>query len=432
MMWAIRRIGVLIAAVALAAACATDPPSWTPGMTRISILAASSEQWTVNYVLPEPATELVFARQPDDSRMRDWRPGPGFEIVRANDLERLRRTDGAPFREASAAVPPVYRDLPMDYGPFSPFGDGGTLVQSGRFFACPAECRDDATWQVMLEAPGRSILVDGKRQTDRAIWNDDGSGRNVYVGETAPVETPDFLAVIDTALPAAIRAQLSEQFPGFMHFFAERLGALDERPMLFASYDLNHRDGWGRQGGTLPGQVFVHFYGPVWPERMAQPGFGDDLAWHFAHEAGHLYQGQIFINGEGAWVHEGGAEALAALALRLQGKTAAADAQVSASAAACREKLRGRSISAALRDGEHDVAYACGLQVSLVLDSEARRIAPSSDGLFTIWKRYRERVKEKQPTEEDFLLAVSDVAGAGVARRIRALVHTPSPEGAPW
>ena len=127
-----------------------------------------------------------------------------------------------------------------------------------------------------------------------------------------------------------------------------------------------------RQGGTLPGQVFVHFYGSVWPERMAEPGFGDDLAWHFAHEAGHLYQGQIFINGEGAWVHEGGAEALAALALRLQDKTAAADTHVAASTAICREKLRARSINIALKKGEHDVAYACGLLVNLALDAETR------------------------------------------------------------
>lgn len=428
---AIRRIGVLIV-VALAAACATDAPGGTPERGRISISATSPDQWTVTYALAEPATELVFARQPDDSRTKDWRPAPGLEIVRIDGLERLHRIDGAPFREASVSVPPVYRDLPMDYGPFSPFGDGGTLMYSGRFFACPTECADDATWQVSLAAPGRSILVDGQRHAGRAMWTDEGSGRNVYVGEASLVETSDFLAVIDTALPETIRTQLSEQLPAFMHLFAERLGALPERPMLFASYDLSHRDGWGRQGGTLPGQVFVHFYGPVWPERMAKPGFGGDLAWHFAHEAAHLYQRQIYINGPGAWVHEGGAEALAALALRLQGKTEAANAQIAASAADCREKLRGRAISTALSEGEHDVAYACGLQVNLALDADTRRIAPSSDGLFTIWKRFTERVTGKQPTEGDFLLAVSDVAGADIAERIRALVYARSPEGAPW
>ena len=118
-----RHIGVLIAVALVAAACATDAPDLTPGMTRISISAASPQGWTVLYALPEPATELVFARQPDDSRTTAWKPGPGFEIVRNDNLERLRRVDGATFQEASVVVPPAYRDLPMDYGPFSPFGD---------------------------------------------------------------------------------------------------------------------------------------------------------------------------------------------------------------------------------------------------------------------------------------------------------------------
>ena len=118
------------------------------------------------------------------------------------------------------------------------------------------------------------------------------------------------LAVIDKALPDAIRTQLAADLPGFMHYFADRMGALPERPMLFASYDIRPTNGFGRQGGTLPGQVFVHFYGEAWPKEMAKPGFAGDLAWHFAHEAGHLYQHQVYATGEqSAWVHEGGAEA---------------------------------------------------------------------------------------------------------------------------
>lgn len=49
---------------------------------------------------------------------------------------------------------------------------------------------------------------------------------------------------------------------------------------------------------------------------MTKPEFADDLAWHFAHEAAHLYQRQVFAGAGDAWIHEGSAEALAALALR--------------------------------------------------------------------------------------------------------------------
>lgn len=422
----------LIGLAALLGSCTTAVPDVAPSMMQIGISAVSDESWSASYILPEPASELVFARQPDDSRARHWVPAPGFEIVRSEGAERLRRTDGAPFREATVAVPPLYRDLPMDYAPFSPFGDGGRLVFTGRFFACPGVCADDETWQLTLDAPGRSILVDGQLHRSRALWTDGDSGRNVYVGETAPVETPDFLAVIDTALPASIREQLAKQLPGFMQLFAERLGALPERPMLFASYDIAHADGWGRQGGTLPGQVFVHFYGSAWPEQMAKPGFADDLAWHFAHEAAHLYQHQIFINGEGAWIHEGGAEALAAIALRLQGQEAAAAGHTEASDQSCRRLLGSRSIRAALAAGEYQVAYACGLQVQLALDTELRNIAPTADGLFTVWNRYRDRVSGKTATEEDFFLAIADVGGPTIAASVRKLVDTPLPASRSW
>ena len=319
----IARLRTAMLAAGLLAGCTTpafDGPITPPTVARIAILANTPAQWIAAYTLPAPVTELVFRRQPDDSRTKDWRPAREFEIVRIGDVERLRRKDGAPFTYAQVDVPAAYRDLPMDYAPFSPFGDGGMLAYTGRFFACPTECADNAAWQMQLAAPGRTVLVDGVRYRDQAKWTDSAEGRNIYVGETAPVETPDFLAVIDKALPDAIRTQLAADLPGFMHYFADRMGALPERPMLFASYDIRPTNGFGRQGGTLPGQVFVHFYGEAWPKEMAKPGFAGDLAWHFAHEAGHLYQHQVYATGEqSAWVHEGGAEAFAAIAMRAQG-----------------------------------------------------------------------------------------------------------------
>lgn len=413
------------------AGCATpafEGPITPPTVGRIAIFADTPDRWIAAYYLPAPVTELVFRRQPDDSRTQDWAPSRDFEIVRTGDAERLRRKDGQAFDDARVTVPAAYRDLPSDYAPFSPFGDGGMLAYSGRFFACPTECADDANWQMQLTASGHTILVDGMRHKDNATWIDSAEGRNVYVGETAPVETPDFLAVIDKTLPDAIRTQLAADLPGFMHFFADRMGALPGRPMLFTSYDLTHQGGWGRQGGTLPGQVFVHFYGPVWPDEMAKPGFSADLAWHFAHEAGHLYQRQIYAGGDAAaWVHEGGAEAFAAIAMRAQGQGAEADAHIATSAADCAKKLGARSMRAAMTEGDFDVAYACGLQVNLALDAELRRVAPTSDGLFSIWRRFQDQVKDREPTEDDFLAAVAFVGNAGIAARVRDMVSKPSP-----
>lgn len=410
-------------------ACIASPEPFKPtDIARIGISATSDTSWVAIYVLPEPAEEIVFVRQPDASRVKDWKGGPGYEIVQIDGIERIRRVDGRPFNEAVVYLPPLYRDLPKDYAPFSPFGDGGVLAYTGRFFACPAQCPDDATWQILLDAPGRTILADGKRFGGRAIWTDSGDGQNAYVGEATPVETPDFLAVIDTALPETIRAQLSQQLPQFMHLFAERIGDLPARPMLFASYDLSHANGFGRQGGTLPGQVFVHFYGSAWPERMAAPGFTDELAWHFAHEAAHLYQRQLFTDtGQGAWIHEGGAEAMAAIALSLNGRGEAVQGHVTALAEKCRKTLGARSIHSALAESDFDIAYACGLQVNLALDAALRTSAPGTDGLFTVWQRYIAIAGNRTPTEADFFSAITEIGGADLSARIQAMVSAPQP-----
>ncbi len=225
-----------------------------------------------------------------------------------------------------------------------------------------------------------------------------------------------------------IRTQLAADLPGFMHDFADRMGALPERPMPFASYDIRPTDGFGRQGGTLPGQVFVHFYGEAWPGEMAKPGFAGDLAWHFAHEAGHLYQHQVYATGDqGAWVHEGGAEAFAAIAMHAQGKSAEANSHIAASVADCKKKLDARTIHAALGEAEYRVAYSCGLQVNLALDVELRRVAPASDGLFSVWRRFQEQSKGREPTEDDFLAAIAFIGNADLAARVCDMVSKPSP-----
>lgn len=418
--------GLLLALVACAAGQET---SRTTDVARIDMALTQDGQWAATYTLPQPATELIFARQPDASRVEDWKAPPGFEIVQVDGQERIRRADGQRFNEAAVYMPPLYRSLPKDYAPFSPFGDGGLLAHTGRFFACPDECPNDATWQMSLAAPGKTILASGNRTRDAASWSDSADGQNIYLGQSTPVETPDFLAVIDAALPEQIGAQLAQQMPHFMHLFAEHLGDLPDRPMLFASYDVAHKTGMGRQGGTLPGQVFVHFYGADWDKQMSRPGFTEQLAWHFAHEAAHLYQHQVFTDtGTGAWIHEGSAEAMAAIALSLDGRAGAVKQHVAALADKCRKLLGDRTIHDALAASEFDVAYACGIQLNLDIDADLRARFPDKDGLFAVWRRYIARVANRPATEADYLASIAEVGGPDLAARIGAMLGTPHPE----
>lgn len=239
----------------------------------ILITSFHAKQWQVRYELHELATELVFARNPDESRRETWRPDNAFEIVNTHRGEVVRRKDGSPFTTVRLRLSPEYRHLPNDYAPFSPFGDGGMLFHSGRFFACPTMCADDSIWSLTLWAdPDDTITLNGKRIRYSVDWMDSGSGRMVYIGKNKGLQTAEFSAVIDQAMPDSVRGPLLSDLPALIKAFADRFGPLDEPLTLFASYDQGHRSGWGQQGGTLPNQIFTHLYGDHWEARMQEPG----------------------------------------------------------------------------------------------------------------------------------------------------------------
>lgn len=419
----------VLAALALVSAAFAAHAQPRPPIA-VSIEANGREPWTVAYRLPSPATQLVFARSPDASRTQDWAAPEGFEIVSTEAGEVVRRRDGAAFSEATVSMPPRYRELPMDYAPFSPFGDGGMLAYTGRFFACADACSGAETWAFSLSAPGQSVLVDGHVHVAEAAWSDGGQGRNVYVGQANPAASATGLAIIDQALPEVIRDQLTAELPRYMAHFAVRLGELDSPPMLFASWDTSVNDGsYGRQGGTLPGQVFIHFYGAYWTDEMARGGFADGLSWHFAHEAAHLYQRQIYTaEREGYWIHEGGAEALAALALleRRPDRDEGVEAVIAAARTQCAEHLAGRSIRQAIYEGDTRVPYACGMIVNLALHEALLREAPSTDGLYAVWLDYATRAESVEAvTQAQFLESVALIGGERLAAQLDHAVSAP-------
>jgi hypothetical protein len=396
----------------------------------IAISAAPAEDWQVTYRLPRPATQLVFARSPDASRTTTWRSAEGFEILSTPSGEIVQRRDHAKFAEVSLHVPARYAHLPSDYAPFSPFGDGGILFHTGRLFACADSCSDDATWSMRLDAAGWDyILVDGRRERRTVNWVDEGDGRKVYLGAASEVETPDLLAIVDRALPASMRQQLERDLPSFMSYFSARLGSLPSKPTLFVSYDLSHPSkGYGTQGGVLAGQVFVHFYGAKLQEKLASPDFGRDVAWFLAHEAGHVYQRAIVAEKQAWWIHEGSAEAFAAIALRAGDASMAAfvESRIDKAGKECSASLQGKNLhEASLQSGE-GAPYTCGMVLNLAIDAAVRK-AGNADGLFAVWRNYIKRTKDGEaPSEAAYLAAVgevSEVSNAGLADEVRSVVE---------
>jgi hypothetical protein len=423
-------LSLCLLCVLLATAHARDSAAAAGSTPEILVTSFHARQWQVRYDFAVPVTRMLFARSPDDSRTRTWTPDQGFEIVATDAGEVARRKDGATFRTVRFRLSPHYRALPNDYGPFAPFGDGGMLFHSGRFFACAEACPAQPAWSLTLWAsPDDRIVLDGVEQRGQAQWTDRDEGRAVYVGSGVATQTRDMIALVDEALPAAIRSQLLRQLPAFMQLYSQKLGRVARRPMLFVSYDVSPYEGeperWGSQGGVLPGQVFIHFYGARWPEKIATQSVADYLSWHFAHEAAHVYQSKFATDPAGHWIHEGAAEAIAAMTLRSLDTGAAAYAQskIEGAKGKCATQLGGRTMLDALTAGTPDVAYSCGLLLHLELDAQIRRTT-HHDGIYAVWREY---AKSKEPSERAYLAAISAVGKPELAEWTRSIVRNSDP-----
>jgi hypothetical protein len=388
----------------------------------ILITAFHNKQWQVRYDLPRPTREMVFAHSPDDSRKWTWLADELFEILETDHGEVVRRKDGAEFTTLRIRMSAEYRVLPNDYAPFSPFGDGGMLFHTARFFACADVCPKDANWSMSLWAdPKDSVLLNGNRESYYARWSDSGDGRMVYIGKNFGIKTNEFTAIIDSAMPDVVRAPMLAELPRVVENFAAKLGRLPTKPMVFASYDAAYHPGWGRQGGVLGNQILTHFYGEQWTEELRKPNFGLDLTWYFAHETAHLYQRQIYPNGPGdAWIHEGSAEAFAAIAMRERGSAEKVyvDARVALAKEKCTTALGDHSLDEVLsQTNDLSAAYSCGLMLNLAIDERIRN--DNKDGLYAVWRDYLKTAARGPHTRAAYLEAVEHVGGEALKRDVQ-------------
>ena len=249
----------LLASVFLSLLCSVALANGSSGVD-INIVKSELGKWTLSYKAAHEVNRLGFVRNPDQSRIERWQPvSDEFSIRYIAGKEYILRKDGNSFSQVQLTLTPTYKHLSKDYGPFSPFSDGGILVYSGRLFACMEAC--DASinsWNISLTVPDdEHIIVNGKVHSSFAKWQDNDSGKNVYIGKQKPILTDSVIAVIDSGLPKEIKVSLNEDIPKLMSYFEKRLGKLGgSKPTLFASYA--NIDGTSSQGGTLPNQIFMH------------------------------------------------------------------------------------------------------------------------------------------------------------------------------
>lgn len=367
----------------------------------------ANNSWTVSYQSPKPIKAIAFASSPDDSRLQRWQPiSPDFTLSYVNTTEIITRKDGASFTAVNLRLTPTYIHLPKNYAPFSPFSNGAMLVHSARFFACPNLCSgNENLWAMAVKAPlNDTIIADGQISTGRTSWWDKNDGQKIYIGRQDTLQNASYVSIVDPKLANTVGKQLQQFLPKMMSLLENSYGALDDKPMLFASFSKTHDGNFGRQGGTLTNQVFMHWYGS---ERYQERDPAATL-WFFAHEAAHMYQHMVgkAISSVDNWLHEGHAEMMAKkimLHLLPQYK-GFVEKKVLKAQAQCLEIIATSSLAAQIEEGNYQSLYDCGLHIFNTIENGYS----ANDATETLWLALMKQATIDNQVKSEVLLTLAN------------------------
>jgi hypothetical protein len=367
----------------------------------------TQSNWTVSYQSNKPIKAVMFASSPDKSRLQRWQPlSSEFRFNYLNGKEIITRKDGNSFTSIKIKLTPSYIHLPKSYAPFSPFSNGAMLVHSARFFACPNICSGgENLWAIAVRVPAKdSIIVDGTSYKNKTSWWDKNDGQKIYIGRQVSHQNGSYISIIDPKLISNIGKQLQKFFPSMMSFLEKRYGALPSKPMLFASFGKTDEGSSGHQGGTLPNQVFMHWYGDdAYHEENIEA-----TLWFFAHEAAHLYQK---MSGKATtpvdnWLHEGHAEMMAKkimLSLLPQYQSFV-EGKVAQAKDNCLEIMKKSSLPEQIEAGNYQALYDCGLNIFNTIENESLRINVTD----ALWVELMKQAKAGTNIHSNALLSLAE------------------------
>lgn len=402
--------------------------------------AAADGLWRLTYRLSEPAARLTFVRRRTLGRVPAWRvETPGYRLSSHEGKDVIEAGRAArPRRQITIAFPVDTRHPEKDYQLFERFSDGSLLLYTGHLVVAPGPGSAEEVVPphrfVLEPRRGEHLIVDGRLHRRRATWVDPGQdGTFIYYGRRRPRESAHVLAVLDPALPGWMAAAVGEALPVLFRDYMELTGfALDSRPTLFLSFRPVTGDTTSWKGGTLTRLIQMHV--------EAGPGAARDHSFHrrllkfLAHEAAHLWNGQLFRS-EGqhqSWMHEGGADAFAWRALRRAGVLDDAgleDAQAE-DLNGCLAALGPEPLQQAERRGDFRPVYTCGSALAWLTEAAWRRAHPATD-LHAFWSSlFRKATSRGRGYDEALYLDVlreGRVDEATIAF-IEAFLYRPMPD----
>lgn len=389
----------------------------------IALTPQEESVWRLDYVLSRPVRRLDLGPSLNGFRSRDWRlETPGLKTISENGRDFVvGDRDRKPFRAAAFEIHPHPNGFAKQYEPIARFADGGAVIYTGHFWPWSGDGERFKARFAFIPHDGGRVFGFGEEMARASAWSSPfDHPAFVYVGSLPPLALGPASGIIDPAAPEWIAAALKSQTPRLLDEMARAFGReLPSPPDIFLTID--EADAPGRlrySGDALPGQVMIALSGGAWAK--ATPEARLVLLTATAHEAAHLWQMQARPrdNDVPAWIHEGGAEALAAGVLA--GLGLAGEKNLAAARGDCRAALDGRSLSDAEAAGDWPASYACGR----VLSEIAARAAAGGD-VAAFWRAFIDRAEAAGGYDEALFYSMIEEAGRDdLAAAIRRFVHT--------
>lgn len=422
----LRLVRVFFVAVLILAVGAMDRPPDVSAV-KITIQQIQNDRLRVKYDLPRAERDLRFTAIPERYRDNHWEiETPGFHIRWRNGRAILERTNGERFSRVVIIASPAKERLTKQYQPIAAYGNGGLMVYTGHFWPLSKRGERLASDFSFVPSQDAMVVAFGEHAQELTAWRSPLSHPSfVYMGPLKPVETPDVMAIVDPDAPQWIINDFYEMTPRALAHLSQEFGfSLPTKPNLFLAAPLGEEEGRLRYAGdALPGQFQITLVGAAWKKNTPQAvGIFRSST---VHEAVHLWQAEARPSKRNvaSWIHEGGADAIAAQTLVAIGYWEPSDyAEYFIGARQeCAEGLELGPLSSAERLSKYRVLYACGHVIAEAVSiAENRSVA-------RFWRDFVARSRAEDGYSEDtyFDLVLDTTNDPEFVDRIRYFISTP-------
>ncbi len=405
-------VAVCVALAALQVGRAKSAGGTRSSQAAVTLRELPGGAWRVTYDLPRDVAQLDLGPNFGDYRARAWRVRTGGVEIAVEEgrdvvrpIDRRRRFNTISFDVSKAAI-----GLPRVYETFTPLGANGALIFTGHFQPWSGDgARRPIAFNVE-PLDGRFVSVFDEVTPRLENWRSRfDNPAFLYIGDAPSMRGPGLVGVVDSATPDWVAQEVGAFAPEVIGYLSARFGwTLQATPNLFVSYGGDETPGRAMfEGDALPAQFRIGLRGGAWERRS--PFAEHILRAGVAHEAAHLWQtaARPFSEDAPDWIHEGGADSIAAETLVALGWWGAQDLRRRRhmAKAACFRMLRGVSLPALEARGEIAASYDCGQTINDL----AARAHP--EGAIGFWKDFISRARAEGGYDADLFFEVAGEHG---------------------